>query len=609
MYVFPPLICEKIILSLCVLGVPLSLFYFLRSIDKQKTIFALVGVIYSYHYLLMMGFYNFSLSIPIFFYTLGYWWQHCFNLIFKRLLIFYILLILTYFSHFQSFLLLVISVSVLSSLRFMLWPKQGLVLFFERLLTLFRFIFYMLPPYVVALTYYLSKTSGYGRNHRQLAWLNEYFFNLKSLVYFREDHIWIGRLLFSLLFFLFILTLWQRIKIIIKQFLEKSRFELQLTDSFFVIFSLLTIIYYISPNNIQSGGGWINDRVHIYLVLMVLPFLTVNFHRYLRFIVVTILVSLSLWHLFYTAHDNFFLDREIAEMTKSVSLIEKNKTVVLYLDRPGQKFSESLGEIDYVKPFLHVGSYYCLNNQVALLRNYEATFDYFPVNYRYQMDNRPYSGPKTAYPRLADYVLAWRMTKAGIDNLEQTVLAGSYHSLHIAPHYTLYRLNEPESNVHWWWSDQSENSSLVFDFQPDQGPPLADSVVISPTSRYENHENCYGWITEGKLTGSLSGNNFSTPLLADAISGTTDTDGVFKVALPNGKYRVTNFFQTDLQPVGLIANGILKKNQDCVENGIFEQNYNITITEQQLIQIIYSKGKTWSWYGCYIQPIEQLPHS
>jgi hypothetical protein len=141
---------------------------------------------------------------------------------------------------------------------------------------------------------------------------------------------------------------------------------------------------------------------------MLLPFLTVSFHLYLRYALATILVGLSLWHLAYTLHDNYFLDREIAEMTASVNQIEENSTLVLCLDKPGQKYSPALGPIKYVHPYLHVGSYYCLNSRVALLQNYEATYDYFPVNYRYQMEDRPYSGPKTSYPESADYVLAWR---------------------------------------------------------------------------------------------------------------------------------------------------------------------------------------------------------
>ena len=40
MYFFPPLICEKIVLSLCVLGLPLSLIYFLWIVNKEKLILA-----------------------------------------------------------------------------------------------------------------------------------------------------------------------------------------------------------------------------------------------------------------------------------------------------------------------------------------------------------------------------------------------------------------------------------------------------------------------------------------------------------------------------------------------------------------------------------------
>ena len=145
---------------------------------------------------------------------------------------------------------------------------------------------------------------------------------------------------------------------------------------------------------------------------------------------------------------------------------------------------------------------------------------------------------------------------------------------------------------------------MIFDFQPDHSVSLDGSVEISPISRYENYEHCYGWITEGKLTATVSNMQFVTPLLADSISGTAKTDGVFRVALPNGRYNVTNFFQTDRRPIGVIANGISQKNQRRTSDDIIEQNYNITITAKQLTQIVYSKGRTWSWYGCRIQPID-----
>ena len=67
MYVIPPLVAEKILLSLIVVLFPLSLFYFLDATHKGKSLYGFLGFLFSYHYLLHMGFYSFSMSVPVFF--------------------------------------------------------------------------------------------------------------------------------------------------------------------------------------------------------------------------------------------------------------------------------------------------------------------------------------------------------------------------------------------------------------------------------------------------------------------------------------------------------------------------------------------------------------
>ena len=71
LYVFPPLVCEKIVLTLCIGLLPLSLFYFINGIAKRNMVFGLLGFMYAYNYLLHMGFYNFVLSMSLFFFTMG----------------------------------------------------------------------------------------------------------------------------------------------------------------------------------------------------------------------------------------------------------------------------------------------------------------------------------------------------------------------------------------------------------------------------------------------------------------------------------------------------------------------------------------------------------
>ena len=117
MHNFPPLIGEKILLTMCISLIPLSLFYFLSGVHQEPTpslrqnVFGLVGFIYAYNYLLHMGFYNFTLSISLFFFTLGYWCRHQWlqppnNLGVKKLSLLYVLLVATYVTYYQSFALL-----------------------------------------------------------------------------------------------------------------------------------------------------------------------------------------------------------------------------------------------------------------------------------------------------------------------------------------------------------------------------------------------------------------------------------------------------------------------------------------------------------------------
>ena len=60
-----------------------------------------------------MGFYNFVLSMSLFFFTMGYWWRVKDKLRLANIVIIYILLLATYLTHYHSYALLVMSPDVL----------------------------------------------------------------------------------------------------------------------------------------------------------------------------------------------------------------------------------------------------------------------------------------------------------------------------------------------------------------------------------------------------------------------------------------------------------------------------------------------------------------
>ena len=101
-------------------------------------------------------------------------------------------------------------------------------------------------------------------------------------------------------------------------------------------------------------------------------------------------------------------------------------------------------------------------------------------------------------------------------------------------------------------------------------------------------------------------------MFQNAITNTTKTDGVFKVVLPNGRYRVTCFFWVDNEnPISLIANSekVIQNVRQTDITEVTQKVYTITITNQELIQIVYTTGQIWSWCGFKIQPIDNPPEA
>ena len=67
---------EKIFFTIYVLGFGLGFRYFVAQINPAAKFISSIGLLFIYHRLLMAGFLNNSLSIPLWFWTVGYWWAN-----------------------------------------------------------------------------------------------------------------------------------------------------------------------------------------------------------------------------------------------------------------------------------------------------------------------------------------------------------------------------------------------------------------------------------------------------------------------------------------------------------------------------------------------------
>ena len=390
MYIFPPLIAEKILLSAIISFFPLSLFYFLDSVNKGKSLYGFVGFLFGDHYLLHMGFYSFALSVPLFFFALGYFIKHKEDMKLNRIAILSLFCILIYFCHILSYALLMLSLTLLSITYFYRRPKRILWL-----------LLFMLPLYFIMANYLLSTEVGQGSGHLNLKWERfgdwkawNYFLSAKSLMFFTSAHLIPTRLMSVLLGLLLVGTLYKRIR---------QRMTMSQDNQFLLMFGVFTVLYFIMPSGMGTGG-WINDRVHLFIIPALLPFLSEDYHKYVRRGIVLVMVILSIAHLLISCRYYYPLDKSMREFTSGVDLIERNKTVLgigsdFY---PGVKKVPSLTHQPWhhVQPFCTVMDYYCLSNNCVSLSNYEARFEYFPLDWRIK-----HSG-------VIDYIVAWKLDKS-----------------------------------------------------------------------------------------------------------------------------------------------------------------------------------------------------
>ena len=607
LYVFPPLVCEKIVLTLCIGLLPLSLFYFLNGIAKRNGVFGLLGFPFAYNYLLHMGFYNFVLSMSLFFFAMGYWWRVKDKLGLTNIVVIYILLLAIYLTHYHSYALLVMSLTFFALFSSGYDALRGVWGYKEtseplrsrlkdgvtKLKPTLTFLGALVPAYFILFSYYfyLSNAHGGEGNHKGVEWLNDYFFGMKSLVSFRDDHVLIGRVLLVFFAIAFVLTVINRVRQY-HRFRESEEWKetgerfwtrvVTQMDGFLIMSVLITAMFFIAPWSGYSGG-WINDRFHLYIFLVLLPFFAVNLHRHVNYAVAGVIIVLSLWHLGYNVHTYTLLNRDIVNALSLEGMTEED---TILTSEPGEwgGFSDSLGfEPKYVEPFGHLECLLAVKKGIGYLDNYEANTDHFPL--RYKQKELP-----------ADYAIIWRTEYGDVAGLEE-----EYELIDSNDYNRLYRRKRAAPDPEMWGG----GTVVAFDLQPDDGQTAPGHIAVDTDTVYTDGQ--YGWLTQSVREDFENESGVPQPY-QDSIWG--KEDGVFRVALPNGTYEVTCYFSaSESEPleINLIANGEkpIKRLRIPMGSETTERRYNITVTNEHLTQVIYTRGKgkhkRWSWSGFSIR--------
>ncbi|PWT94380.1 MAG: hypothetical protein C5B54_00100 [Acidobacteria bacterium] len=542
---FTPFFAEKIFLTAMIGLFPISFLYFLRSTNRGENVFAIAGFLFSYNYLVMLGFYNFILGCDIFFFVLGYWYRHRDRMTAQRIGVLYLLLLLLFLSHATTFFLfLVVSTSLLVSRairRIAARPVRSEIK--QQVKQLFQFAGIVLPASFILLADSLHRSVDPW--HRSFSYLLDYLIHFRSLVYFSPFHIpWMYGLL--LLF---------AAAIVITIFNPKTTGD---SKDFILAGIVVLILYFVLPWGYGSGGwsygGWLNDRIHFLLFLLIIPWLNVENYPIFRKIFFVSLLVITLVHLGRTFFDFYMINQNLYELQNVCRTIPNHSIVRLSGKDPGS------GLNDYLSPYKNAAAYCGLEQKDILpADNYEANFDFFPLITRTSIQPKP------------DYIIQWDQ------------------------HPSLAKIQNITSNNEFWHTDSNEMRWIGFDFEPQPVVTIPNFVSIGLSSIFQ--PGGFGWFNGLGRTG-FGVSQKSSPSQAGMLLGDflgSKEDGLFLLSLPNGKYNVGCFFYSGDgggHQINILANDQLVIAKLNIAAGKYlRRDYQIKITNEKLAQVIYTDQK------------------
>lgn len=406
LWIAPPFLAEKILLTIYAILLPLALAYLSRAAQPVwGEIGLLVGCLSTYHFLLYMGFYNFSFGVIFYLLVVGYWWRRQDRCDGRSAAVLNLLLILTYFCHIVPLVLALATLGLLAMATADRQSRRRRVVFFT---------LYLLPAYVLPAWYLLrlglSAEAGWGPPHSRFRYLTR----LGSLA-IHSDQYPCYRLLLLVLAVLVALSVADRLHLFERHRARgPSRVRLRRSDAFYLAFLLILGIYFATPNEVGSGS-MIAPRVALFPLLVLVPALRPGDRPLIRGAIASALGALLVAQVFFLHRHHVGAAGELEELTSGILVIEPRSTLLplLFEHRPSPR--------PRVNALLHAGGYYAAKTGGVDLSNYEADSDHFPTAFRqelrpglerpsvHRMQTSPEDYRPARYVERIRYLVTWEM--------------------------------------------------------------------------------------------------------------------------------------------------------------------------------------------------------
>lgn len=388
MGIVSPITSEKIVISAYILLLPLSIRYALAGISEQAVSFSVLSFPVIYNCIFHYGFYNFLFSTVMFFFVLGYWLRYRVCLRPRNVLTLSSLILLLYFCHGTSLLLLMLTLGILAlsvsihakTIGFEdVWSVlNGWRIFQNRIwipliigfvpacVLLSRFVFQQGSPPI------WPRYSDW----RFWAWP---FYGITAITN-DPAHLLISTGVSFLFAVLFVYVLRHK----------TTQGESSIRRGLLIAVATAGGLYVVSPYTV-AGGTIVNPRFMLFTVLLAILFFGMHeISERVRFRVGIASAALAVAQLGFNMPVYAQINRDATEYMSAVGAIETNTTLAALcfaVEGCGPRMGH--GHLR-IAPFNQISGYVSAQRQAVNLFIVDPRTNYFPIQYRKGVDSLPY---------------------------------------------------------------------------------------------------------------------------------------------------------------------------------------------------------------------------
>lgn len=378
--VVPPLIAEKLILSLYVSAFVIAFRYFLRGVAPSREYWTGWVLLNVFNGPFWFGFYNYGISIVLMFVVMGYWIRQRDRCGFWSAIVLSLLLFATFYTHLLGYCLSVVALMVIALGNANCRPRSIVCVLMAIAVT---------TPVVAG---YLLRSGFLEGSHGGFSILNEHFRHLLT-----DPMGVLERPILNLSSHLFgsgslpaigIAILLTQEFVLVATLLEQRKSSCGALVSVYPLACLggfIAVMYFCLPDSLSSHGGFMQTRLACLPFLLWMACLSPPAVRSLESMVRFALPVLLAMNLISTTVSVLTANEELVEFVGGTSLAGHNHTVATKKVRTNRMHPNVLA---------NAGAYYCLQNGNVWLDNYEAQTTHFPIRFKKEYPRQDLDAPE-----------------------------------------------------------------------------------------------------------------------------------------------------------------------------------------------------------------------